>query len=754
MLKIVASAVTSCAVALGIITPAVHAQECGQRWVSQATSPGILGSGVSDFEILPDGDLVMAGAFTHVGSLRVGNIARRDALTGAWDAMGVGADGGISGLVRLADGRLVAAGDFQHINAIPAAGMAIFDGTSWSPVTSAPIDLVQSMQVVPDGSVWISGSRRGSGVQGVWRGDLNTWTRMGSTPAGRLHVSATGIIALALPQQRISQPASHVLEWTGSQWNPLGNIQTAGTLCFTSSGELLLSGFDVLSSTRGPADPVTTTARWNGSQWLSVVTTTQPSGWGFAAPWLDGAVVVSNLGSTANFYNGGSLSPFPSLTLSNTFMATIRTGPNEMIFAAQAQTADGPTLTPAKWNNGEFQALVPAAIFNRRPRSVAINPQGRIIVAGDFTRVGTAAAGGVAEGDGTDWQAQPVDVIRFPNKFASSSGLVIASTALLATPFEAVVWTGQQAVPANARPFEVRGELRRSDGSVLFFGSLQEPRSFGFFRWDGQQMVGVFLGVGEVRDAAQLSSGDVIFAGHIAPAGRFSRAWLLSNGQITDISASLPSLTSTELLFGGERIISAGGNVYIAVGRRPSAFVRSTDFFRWNGVTWEPALGSLPKHIEADALSDDGSLVLALGPDNLFGPFKDEPRIWPGLEVVALENNAWRRLGGGPNGFVSSMAILPNNDVVAVGNFTRADDQSAFGFAMWLDGPRCCDSIDINNDGLFPDQRDVDDFIRFFAGGPCPTPSPCESDFNNDGVFPDDRDIADFFTALAGGTCP
>lgn len=62
-----------------------------------------------------------------------------------------------------------------------------------------------------------------------------------------------------------------------------------------------------------------------------------------------------------------------------------------------------------------------------------------------------------------------------------------------------------------------------------------------------------------------------------------------------------------------------------------------------------------------------------------------------------------------------------------------------------------CDSIDFNNDGIFPDDRDVTDFFAVLAGSTCGT---CNTiDFNNDGIFPDDRDISSFFNVLAGGTC-
>ncbi len=73
-------------------------------------------------------------------------------------------------------------------------------------------------------------------------------------------------------------------------------------------------------------------------------------------------------------------------------------------------------------------------------------------------------------------------------------------------------------------------------------------------------------------------------------------------------------------------------------------------------------------------------------------------------------------------------------------------------------GVVACDTIDFNNNGVFPEDQDVIDFFDVLAGG---TPATCDVvlgcqdiDFNNNGVFPEDQDVIDFFNVLAGGQCP
>ena len=64
-----------------------------------------------------------------------------------------------------------------------------------------------------------------------------------------------------------------------------------------------------------------------------------------------------------------------------------------------------------------------------------------------------------------------------------------------------------------------------------------------------------------------------------------------------------------------------------------------------------------------------------------------------------------------------------------------------------------CDSIDFNQDGLFPDTQDVDDFRTVLAGGESSTGAHADIDFNNDGVFPDPEDFAAFVRVFSGGPC-
>ncbi len=120
-----------------------------------------------------------------------------------------------------------------------------------------------------------------------------------------------------------------------------------------------------------------------------------------------------------------------------------------------------------------------------------------------------------------------------------------------------------------------------------------------------------------------------------------------------------------------------------------------------------------------------------------------------------ISSFTWRRLGNvilsGQSGNVSlpvgthviELTVVDNNTVSGTDTVTITVNPPA---------PTGCDSIDFNNNGVFPEDQDVIDYFAVLGGGEC---SQCNDvDFNNNGVFPEDQDVADFFNVLAGGDCP
>ncbi len=125
---------------------------------------------------------------------------------------------------------------------------------------------------------------------------------------------------------------------------------------------------------------------------------------------------------------------------------------------------------------------------------------------------------------------------------------------------------------------------------------------------------------------------------------------------------------------------------------------------------------------------------------------------WDGTNVVtfpAPPNGAWQ-FGGLPHLGITDIEVkvIPNGYELWMSCISR-------GIAVLsVTTPgSTCDPIDFNNDGLFPDTQDIDDFLTVFSGGPCPTPSCGDIDFNNDGLFPDTTDIDSLLRVFSGGAC-
>ncbi len=122
--------------------------------------------------------------------------------------------------------------------------------------------------------------------------------------------------------------------------------------------------------------------------------------------------------------------------------------------------------------------------------------------------------------------------------------------------------------------------------------------------------------------------------------------------------------------------------------------------------------------------------------------------------ALADDNITWFTIdgGGGPiSGGVYTLADAtigqPDAGAMAGGDYTLLG-------GYWTVGEGGCDSIDFNNDGLYPDTADIDDFLSVFSGGPCSNDPNClDIDFNNDGLFPDTTDIDSLLSVFSGGPC-
>lgn len=127
---------------------------------------------------------------------------------------------------------------------------------------------------------------------------------------------------------------------------------------------------------------------------------------------------------------------------------------------------------------------------------------------------------------------------------------------------------------------------------------------------------------------------------------------------------------------------------------------------------------------------------------------------WSTLQTFAQNPNANALRFGTSYTFRVVTNRAPVSGTVSIGLF-KPGTPSSVNATVQVPGGCACD-LDFNNDTLFPDSADLDDFVNVLSGGPgaCSTGAGlCDSvDFNNDTIFPDTADLDAFILAL-GGQC-
>ncbi|MBL9133478.1 MAG: hypothetical protein JNG86_19865, partial [Verrucomicrobiaceae bacterium] len=196
-------------------------------WVSM--NPDMLGKNALQMvidEMMSDsqGNLYVAGSFTHIGSVQAASIARWDGTR--WWPLGSGVDPNAIYSMVMMGTDLIVSGSFSTIGGVEASGLARWNGSIWQPV---------------------------GGLSGL----MGTLAVSGS----KLYVGGSGLTIAG-------DPSVHSLvSWNGSVWTPVGNGLTGAVYCLaTHGGHLQVGG---LFQIHGAGGGLLTenVAGWNGTNW-------------------------------------------------------------------------------------------------------------------------------------------------------------------------------------------------------------------------------------------------------------------------------------------------------------------------------------------------------------------------------------------------------------------------------------------------------------------------------------------------------
>jgi hypothetical protein len=229
------------------------------------------------------GNLYAGGFFTTVVGINANNIAKWNASTSTWSALGSGLNGQCDALAIDSSGTLYAGGFFTTAGGVPANRIAKWNGKSWSALGSGLSGGCNALAIDSSGTLYAGGNFTTSGnirVNHIAKWNGTTWSALGGGLSGAcraLAIDSSGTLyAGGIFVQVGSILASRVAKWnmSTSTWSALGSGLNGqcNALAIDSLGNLYAGGiFTIAGNT-----PVSNIAKWN----------TMTSTWSSLGPYL------------------------------------------------------------------------------------------------------------------------------------------------------------------------------------------------------------------------------------------------------------------------------------------------------------------------------------------------------------------------------------------------------------------------------------------------------------------------------------
>lgn len=647
----------------------------GSRW--QPLGTGIQGGTVRALALYDeDGPgpgvavLIAGGTFTSAGGVPAESVAKWNGRE--WEPLGFGITGGIGTGDRVqslkvfdddGDGprppALYAGGNFTHAGQMPAAAIARWDGTSWTPlgagISGGTQPAVASMEVFdPDGP--------GPAAPELYGGGMFT---------------TAGSVA-----------ATNVARWNGSAWSGLGNglVGSVNALCrFDQDGSgpeperLVVGGsFDTAGGIQ-----VKNVACWNGAGWSSLGSPgTGPSPGHVRAL----AVLHEHAGGSGapTLYVGGEFQRVGTLTAMAVARWTAADG--------WAPIGGGDSLRNSVLALTEFDADGPG-------------PQPAELIAGGNASIVLGGGGSALRYDGENWLALRGDVVG--EIFTLLPGDLDGPG-----PLEPRLYAGgsfTQLPGAKARRVAAwNGRSWEALGAGMV-GENESVSSFALFDEDGP-------GAGH---AALFAGGGFFNAGGVTALGiaRWDgAAWSPVGGGMNPSGRVYALVVFDEDAEGpGPPALFAGGN-FTAAGGTDAYHIA-----RWDGLAWTPVGGGTNADVQGLAVFDeDGpgpgrAVLVAAGSFTSAGGH-------PASRIASWDGSMWNPMGAGLDGTVWGLTVFdPDAEgpaaphLFAVGSFNGrirrwiGSPVWAFAGSFSLGDPRALGVVDLDGNGPLPP--------ALFAGG-------------------------------------
>jgi hypothetical protein len=311
-------------------------------------------------------------------------------------------------------------------------------------------------------------------------------------------------------------------------------------------------------------------------------------------------------------------------------------------------TADGVAAKNiARWNGSSWAPLSPASGLSSCVYAFAALPSGDLVMGGDFTTAAGVTVNRIARWNGSSWS---------PLGSGVSAGTVGTFVETLS-----VLSNGDLVAGGN---FTAAGGVAANN----------------IARWDGSSWSPLGSGMnGTVRALTVLPNGDIVAGGNFTTAGgvaanRIARwngsSWTALGSGVNE-GPNGTSIFALAVLPNGDLV--AGGDFTTAGG------VAAIRIARWNGSSWAPLGSGMNGRVYALTVLPNGDLVA--------GGFFTTAGGVSANRIARWNGSSWTALGSGVNEgtvtFIFALAVLPNGNLVAGGDFTTAGGVTANNIARW-----------------------------------------------------------------------
>lgn len=373
-------------------------------------------------------------------------------------------------------------------------------------------------------------------------------------------------------------------------------------------------------------------------------------------------------------------------------LTTLRNG--DLIAGGGFTVAGGvPANGIARWDGSAWTPMGSGISANGWVFALATLPNRDLVIGGTFSMVGGVAARSLARWDGTSWAPLGPGVNGTVHVLTTlpSGDLVAGGTFTSAGQGVGVAciarWDGTAWAPfgAGIRGLSprVRALTTLPNGDLVVGGEFSSAGSLAvnrLARWDGTTWSAVGNGVnGEVTALATLPSGDFVVGGGLwtegaAPAHYVARWNGVSFGPL---GPDLRALRPTANIFALTTL--ANGDV-VAGGFFTAHDSSGTDYLaRWDGAGWSALGGGFDSLVAALARLQNGDIVAGGSFTTAGGVAASGVAWWDGRAWWPL----WSGVSGFPRPVVLALAVLPNGDLVAGGDFAYAGGNLSPHLARW-----------------------------------------------------------------------